>query len=173
MAAMRLVEWRQPDQPVNAALRAEPAEGSLTLDPDGDALIAGLFPRRLVENLALHLVALRPAQVDAQQHLRPILRVRPPGAGVNADQRRVLGIRIGEEQVYFLFANVDIERPQVLLERAPQLAVVLGHRQLGQPDKVTGARFELSPDLDLLPQSLRFLGEPLGSLGVLPDVRVA
>src|SRR5207302_1806048 len=82
MAPVRLVEWRQPNQPVNAALRAEPAEGAL------------------------------------------------------------------------------------------QMAVVLGHRQFRQTDDVTGPSFEFSPDLDLLPQSLRFLGEPLRSRGLLPDVGV-
>ena len=172
MAPVRLVEWRQPNQPVNAALRAEPAEGALTRDSDGDALIAGLFTRRLVENLAVHLVAFRPAQVHPQQYLGPILRVRPPRAGMDADQRRVFGVPIGEEKVNLLLAQVGIESSEVLLEGALQMAVVLGHRQFRQTDDVTGPSFEFSPDLDLLPQSLRFLGEPLRSRGLLPDVGV-
>src|SRR5438094_8464996 len=105
MAPVRLVEWRQPNQPVNAALRAEPAEGGLTRDSDGDALIAGLFTRRLVENLAVHLVAFGPAQVRPQQHLGPILRVRPPPAGLDADQGRVLGSPLGESEVNRLCAS--------------------------------------------------------------------
>jgi len=52
------------------------------------------------------------------------------------------------------------------------MAVVLGHRQFRQTDDVTGPSFEFSPDLDLLPQSLRFLGEALRSRGLLPDVGV-
>ena len=52
------------------------------------------------------------------------------------------------------------------------MAVVLGDGQLGQADDVARSSFELSPDLDLFPQPFRLLGEPLGSLGVLPDVRV-
>src|SRR5207244_12012092 len=107
MAPVRLVEWRQPNQPVNAALRAEPAESALTRDSDADALIAGLFTRRLVENLAVHLVAFRPAQVHPQQYLGPILRVPPTRADIAADQRRVLGVPSRQENVNLLLPQVS------------------------------------------------------------------
>src|SRR5439155_1145474 len=80
-----------------------------------------------------------------------------------------LGMPIGEEKVNLLLAQVGIESSEVLLEGALQMAVVLGHRQFRQTDDVTGPSFEFSPDLDLLPQSLRFLGEALRSRGLLPD----
>jgi hypothetical protein len=50
--------------------------------------------------------------------------------------------------------------------------VVLGHRHLGQPDYVFGPGLELAPDLDLVTQAFGFLGEPLSSLRILPDIRV-
>src|SRR5947208_3726956 len=150
MPPMGLIEWRQPDQSVDATLRTEPAEGALAGNSDGDALVAGLFTGRLVEDLALHLVALRPAQVHAQQDFGPILGVRPPGAGMDADQRRMLRVRIGEETVDLLLAHVGIECVELVLERALQMAVILGDRQFGQTDDVAGTSFELSPDLDFL-----------------------
>ena len=150
MPPMGLIEWRQPDQSVDATLRTEPAEGALAGNSDGDALVAGLFTGRLVEDLALHLVSLRPAQVHAQQDFGPILRVRPPGAGMDADQRRMLRVRIGEEKVDLLLAHVGIECVELVLERALQMAVILGDRQFGQTDDVAGTSFELSPDLDFL-----------------------
>jgi hypothetical protein len=52
------------------------------------------------------------------------------------------------------------------------VSIVLGQRHLGQADDVVGAGFELSPDLDLVAQALGFLGEPLGSRRILPDVGV-
>ena len=70
---MRLVEGREPDQPVDAALSPQPAEGTLARDPHGDALIARLFARRLVQDLGVHLAPFRPAQVHAQQHVGPVL----------------------------------------------------------------------------------------------------
>jgi len=69
---------------------------------------------------------------------------------MDADQRRVLGIGIGKQKVDLLLANVGIKSAKVLLERALQMAVILGDRQLGQADDVAGTSLKLSPDLDLL-----------------------
>jgi hypothetical protein len=52
------------------------------------------------------------------------------------------------------------------------MPVVLGQRHLGQADHIFSAGFELAPDLDLVAEAFGFLGEPLGSLRILPDVRV-
>jgi hypothetical protein len=84
----------------------------------------------------------------------------------------MIRIPFGEEQVDLLLADVSIERVQVLLERRLEVAIVLRHRHLGQADDIFCASLELSPYLDLVAQASGFLGEPLGSLRILPDVGV-
>ena len=91
---------------------------------------------------------------------------------MNADQRGIAGIRVGEEQVDLLLLDISIEGAQVLLERLLDVPVILGHRHLGQADDVFGADLEPSPDLDLVAQAFGFLGQPLGSRRILPDVGV-
>ena len=66
------------------------------------------------------------------------------------DQCRMLRIRIGDEKVDLLLAHVGIECVELVLERALQMAVILGDRQFGQTDDVAGTSLELSPDLDFL-----------------------
>ena len=172
MAPVRLVEGRKADEPVYPALRPKPSEGTLSRNAQGDALVAGFLARRLVEDLGRHLVALRPAQIHPQEHLRPVLGVGPSGAGMDADQRRVLGIGVGEQQIDFLLLEVVVERLQILVERALEMPVLFVDGHLGQADDITGAGFELPPDTNLIAQTFGLLREPLSPLGLLPDVRV-
>jgi hypothetical protein len=71
VAALLRVEGADADEPVDAALGLEEAVGEPAVDGDGDALDAGLLALGLVQDLRPELVALGPAQVHAQEHLRP------------------------------------------------------------------------------------------------------
>src|SRR5438067_1208068 len=66
------VERADPHQPVHATLRLQPPIGPAAADIEGHRLEAGLLALRLVQDLRPVPVALRPAQVHAQQHLGPI-----------------------------------------------------------------------------------------------------
>ncbi len=169
---VRLVEGREANQPVHAALRPQPSEGALARDPDGHALVAGLFTRRLVQDLGAHLAPFRPAQVHAQQHVGPVLGVGPAGPGMDADQRRVLGVGVGAQQVDLLPADVLVENPQVLPQRGFDVAIALGDRHLGEADHIPSARLQLVPDRNLIAKALGFLREPLRPRWVLPEVGI-
>ena len=80
MAAVRLVERAQPDEPVLAALGLEDAVRVLAADGEGRRLEAGLLPGARLEQLDLEAAIRRPALVHPEHHLGPVLRVRPPGA---------------------------------------------------------------------------------------------
>ena len=90
------VERRDAHQPVHARLRPQPAVGPLALDADGRALDARLVARLPVQQLDLVALALRPAAVHPQQHLRPVLGVGPARARVDADQRPVAIVGPGQ-----------------------------------------------------------------------------
>ena len=85
VAARRGVEGRDPHQPVDAALGGEETVGVLAAGDEGGRLEAGLLPRRGLLHLDLEAAALGPAQVHAQEDLRPVLGVGAAGAGVDRD----------------------------------------------------------------------------------------
>ena len=68
----------------------------------------GLVARLAVEHLALEAAALRPAQVHAQQHLGPVLRLGAAGARMDRDDG-VLAIVLAAEHLLGL-AGVDLAR---------------------------------------------------------------
>ena len=91
---------------------------------------------------------------------------------MDADQRRVLGVRVGEEQVDLLPADVFVEGLQVLPQRGFDMPVALGDRYLGEADDVPGACLELVPDGNLVAKALGFLRQPLRARRVLPEVGI-
>ena len=111
VAAMGGVERRQAHQAVDAALGGEQAVGVLAAGDEGRRLEAGLVAGRGLLHLDLEAAPLGPAQVHAQEHLGPVLRVGAAGPGAHRDHR-VAGVVAAVEQARLL------ERPQPLLERA-------------------------------------------------------
>ena len=91
---------------------------------------------------------------------------------MDADQRGVLGIRVGEEQVDLLAADIFVQRLEVLQQGGFDVPVALGVRQLGEADYVASARLELVPDRNLIAEALGFLREPLRARRILPEVGV-
>jgi hypothetical protein len=87
MAARRLVEWRDAHQPMDSGFRGHQAEGVLAGQQYRRALDARFVPGLIVDDLALEATPLRPAQVHAQQHLGPVLRLGAAGAGMDRDDR--------------------------------------------------------------------------------------
>ena len=77
------VEWADPHQPVHTAFSLEIAVGVLPADRKGGALDSRLFTLEAIQQLRRKSVLLGPAQVHAEQHLRPILRLRATGSRVN------------------------------------------------------------------------------------------
>ena len=102
--AVRLVERRQPHEPVRPALGLEDPVGVLAADDHRRGLQAGLLPRARLEHLGLEAAALGPALVHPQQHLGPVLRVRAAAAGLDRDDR-VAGVVLAVEERVLLEAR--------------------------------------------------------------------
>src|SRR2546422_10448033 len=73
----RGVQRRDPHQPVHARLALEEAVGILARDLDGRRLDPRLVPGEEVHDLRLEARALAPAEIHPEEHLRPVLRLRP------------------------------------------------------------------------------------------------
>ena len=83
---------------MDAPLGREIAIGVGARDGQRRALDARLFARREVQQLRAVALALGPARVHAQQHLRPVLRLRAAGAGVYGEDGVVAVVRAAEHQ---------------------------------------------------------------------------
>ena len=112
--ARRLIERRDAHEPVHAGLRRQQAVGVLAGDRERRALEPGFVARLIVDHLALEAAALGPAQVHAQQHLGPVLRLGAAGAGMDRDDR-VLAIVLAAEHL------LDLAGLHFLVERVERL----------------------------------------------------
>jgi hypothetical protein len=81
---------------MHPGLPREIAVGIGAADGEGGALDPRLLPILTFEKLDLVAVSLRPAQVHAEQHLRPVLRLGAAGAGVDDDDGVLVVVGAGE-----------------------------------------------------------------------------
>src|SRR5207342_3112571 len=110
VAAVVGIEGRLAHQPVHADLGLQPAEGVLALDAESRALDAGDFAGADFHQFGLPAAALAEAQVHAQQHLGPVLRLGAAGAGLDVDEA-VGGIELAGEhaaELQLLHARGDL-----------------------------------------------------------------
>ena len=169
VAARRGVEGRDPDQPVDAALGGEQPVGVLAPGDEGRRLEARLLPRRGLLHLDLEAAPLGPAQVHAQQDLRPVLGVGPPRPGVDRDDG-VAGVVLAAEQArLFELGQASLDRGQLGRQLGRHLLVLGGH--LGQLAEVGDLGLELAEGLQLaLGAGVRGRGAGRGLL-VVPEAR--
>ena len=171
LAAVRGVERRQAHEPVHALLgRVEPV-GVLARGPEGGRLDPRLLPRARLEQLDREAAALGPAHQHAQDHLRPVLRVGPAGAGVDRDQRVAVVIGAGEQPLLLERLEPLLDRGDRGLELGSHLVVLLG--ELGEPSEVLDVRRQRLVALQAAVDA-RVLGADLaGRLRVVPEARPA
>ena len=109
---------------MHAALGAKPAVGPAAVDAERHALEAGLLALRLVEDLRGEVVSLGPAEEHAEEHLRPVGRLRPAGTRADRDQRAALVVLPREEQRRALALERDPEGLGVTVDLGEHLGIV-------------------------------------------------
>ena len=169
------IERADPHQPVHAALALQPAVGPSAIDREGHALQPRLFALGLVQDLGLEAGAIGPAQIHAQQHLGPVLRLGAAGSGMDRYDRRPLVVWLGQQEPRLHPLPVGGEGVQVPLQVRGQpvtrLAVRLGQlRDLGQ---AVGTRLQAAPGGDLLAQLVGAAKQCLRGLLVVPQIGIA
>src|SRR5262249_28675439 len=158
------------NQAMHPGLSFAIAIGVFSLDEYGDALDPRLLARQDVEDLRVKPLALGPAQVHAQEHLSPILRLGAACPRMN-----------GENGVFLIVLAAEPTSPSLLragaLEPSQRTSNLPRHRQLllglGQ---IQHQRLLLQSLLQALPAFDRLLqrGTPphqlLRALGILPQI---
>ena len=98
---------------MHAALGLEEAVGVLALDRDRGGLEAGFLARARLDELGLEAAVVGPAEVHAQQHLRPVLRVGTARAGVHRHDGVARVVLAVEEGVLLQALELAPERLQL------------------------------------------------------------
>src|SRR5579863_379025 len=163
VAAVRLVERAETNEAMLPALGLEDPVRVLALHDERRRLDPVLLPRAGLEDLGLEPTTLGPAQVHAQQDLRPVLRVGSPGVSLDGDDR-VAGVILAREERVLLQLRELLLR---LVQDGEQL--LLGERRgaLLQEGEVA---LQLLVPVELALRA-RVLGRQLrGSLLVVPEI---
>ena len=145
---------------MHAGLGAQPAEGVIAGHEQGRALDARDFPGRSLDHLGREPAPLPPAQVHAKQHLRPVLRLGPPGPGLNVE-KGIGGVHLLREHAPELEAH---ER------RIPAIEILLDRAKHGRVFLVAGELQEIGRVEEPLADGGEHVHE-VGELGAFPAQR--
>ena len=141
---------------MDAALGLERPVGVLALHRHRRGLEASLLARARLHEVGGEAAVVGPAQVHAEQHLRPVLRVGAAGARVDGEHRVAAVVLACEERVLLEPLELARDRTQLdrklLLQRRVQLV-------------------ELGRVLDLRPQPLVAIESPLHACVLGRDLR--
>src|SRR5665648_303129 len=117
------VERAHTDQAMHAPLRLQQPVDVLALDGERGALEAGFVAFLRVVHLDLEGAALEPAQVHAQQHLGPVLRLGAAGAGMDGHDRAALVVLAAEEAQLLPALEIGLELGDAVHEFLEELVV--------------------------------------------------
>ena len=152
-------------------LALEEAVGVVALDLDGRGLDARLVAILVIHDGVLIAVALRPADIHAVEHGRPVLCLRAARAGMQRQERVVRVVFAGQQgsqpHRLCLFGEVLILALQ-LLEHG---VVVLLDGHLAHGVHIVPRRAELLIILAFVLEGLQPLLDLLGVLYVVPEIR--
>jgi hypothetical protein len=138
----------------------------------GGGFDAGHLALGLFRDLDLETLAFTPAQIHAQQHLRPVLRLGATGAGLHIDVG-IVGVGLAAEHALeFQPLHLGFETLHIRCQRGGGGLVVFQLDQLGQFERVGDAARQLADAADDVFQTRPLAIEFLRALGVFPDLGV-
>jgi hypothetical protein len=88
LAARVGVKRRDAHEPMYPVFGSQVTIGPITAHLERGALDASLFARLMVEHFNREAMALTPAEVHAQEHLRPVLGIGPARSRIDGDECR-------------------------------------------------------------------------------------
>jgi hypothetical protein len=112
---------------------------------------------------------LRPAEIHAQEHLRPVGRLRAAGAGADRQQRAAFVVLAREEELGALPLEVLFECCRLAVELRGQLGIGRFLDELQGGQQVLGPAVETTPQLDLRSETIGVTKDPLGCPLVVPE----
>ena len=165
------IERADAHEAMDAAFGTEPAVGAPAVDLDGHALEPGLLAFLLVDDLGLEAMALGPAQVHAQEHLRPVGGLGPAGAGADREDRRPFVVLAREEEGRPFAAEILLERGGIPFELGLELGIGGFVEQFERDLEVARAGQQVLPRIELGAEAVGLAKDLLGAALVVPEAR--
>ncbi|TLD44612.1 MAG: hypothetical protein FAZ92_03162 [Accumulibacter sp.] len=172
MATGVRVERRLAHQTVDAGFRAQHAVGVVAGDADARRLDAGDLAFGFLEHLDRVTLALGVAQVHAQQHRRPVLRLGAAGTCLDVEEAVERVGRVVEHAPELERGDLPLDAVDVGEDRVQRVVVafIAGHgEQLAGVTQAIGDAVQRQHDIF---QRALLAAEFLRALGVVPDLRV-
>jgi hypothetical protein len=169
------VERAHAHEPVHSAFGLDEPVHVLALDRQCGALEAGLVALLRLVDLDLEAAALEPAQIHAQQHLGPVLRLGAAGARVDGEDGAALVVLATEEAQLLASLQVGLESRDAAHELLQELVVdavaaqLLAHELLGGLE-IGEAGLERGEVLKTAFGAAVLCGDPGRLLLVVPEV---
>src|SRR5262249_47893066 len=161
-------EGRDADEPVHAGLGLHVAVRVRPLDGERRALDPGALAGLLLEQLGPEAPSLAPAEVHAEKHLGPVLRLEPAGAGVDLDDR-IPGLVLAAEELGQLEGGeLALDLVDLLAELVERVGVAL-LRQLEEDLRLVRALALALPAPDRVEDLRGLAPDGLRLLGVVPE----
>ena len=162
------VERRNSHQAMHPALPVQQSVGIVPFHGEGRGFHPRFLPGLIIVQRELEAPLFRPAPVHAQQHVRPVLRFRAPGAGVDGDNGvQVIGLA-AEQRCRFQVVHFLPERVQFGAQlRGDVLAFA---HQLEIRLRVGKAVCQILIAIQDFLETLARCHNPLGGFLILPDV---
>jgi hypothetical protein len=157
---------------VDAPFGTQPAVRATATDRDRRALDARLLALRLVDDLGRVSVPFGPAEVHPQQHLGPVGRLGPAGAGADGQERPALVVVAREQERGPLALEALREGLGVPLELGLELRVWLGGEEGRELLEAGRARLQVAPQLDLGAKAVRRPQDALRPALIVPESRL-
>jgi hypothetical protein len=118
-------------------------------------------------------MALRPAEIHPEEHLGPVGRLGPAGAGADREDGAALVVLAGEEERGPLPVEFLLEIGCCPVQLRGQLIVAGLLDQLEGREEIVDPRLEAAPQLDFGPQAIGLAEDLLGRALVIPEPGLA
>jgi hypothetical protein len=165
------VEGADPHQPMHPRLALEVPIGVVADHLQRRTPDPGFLVLQLVHQFDLEAVALGPARVQAQEHLRPVACFRAAGARLDADVGIAGVLRPAQHRLQLEGVDLAFELPQLDLEVRLEGRIFLA--QFGEGLQVLDPAFEFLVGLEEAVQGLELVDGVLGLFLVVPEARLA
>jgi hypothetical protein len=118
-------------------------------------------------------VALGPAEVHPEEHLGPVGRFGPAGAGTDRKNRSALVVLAREEEGGSFPCKVGLEGADLAIELRAQLGVTRFLDKLERREEIVDPAFEAAPQIDVGAEAIRLAQDLLGGPLVVPEAGLA
>ena len=172
MATVARIEGRFPHQTVYAGLGAQPAESVRAFETHGRAFDAGNVALGNLDQLGFESLGLAPAQIHAQQHVSPVLRLGTAGARLDVEESIVFVHLSRKHASEFQLGNAFFDPVEIGFDLGDGGLVVFADRKFEQLAGIAKAlRARVESEYYGFKRGF-FLTQLLGALRIAPDVGV-